>query len=123
MQLTNLRPVGQDLLEDSEGFISDLSEDELLIQGAFFQAPKSYSASASISQSNNAYSSMISSGASSISSYSNSASSGSFSQSGSLSSYPMTAPMSQSSVSQPVPASSADYYVGSHQGSYPVLAM
>lgn len=123
MNLTNLRPVGQELLEDTEGFISDLSEEEMLIQGAFFQAPKSYSASASISQSDNPYPSLISSVSSAPYSYSNSASSGSFGQSGSLSSYPMTAPMSQSSVSQPVPSSSADYYVGSNQGSYPVLGM
>ncbi|WP_199246150.1 hypothetical protein [[Phormidium] sp. ETS-05] len=123
MNLTNLRPVGQELLEDTEGFISDLSEEEMLIQGAFFQAPKSYSASASISQSDNPYPALISSVSSAPYSYSNSASSGSFGQSGSLSSYPMTAPMSQSSVSQPVPSSSADYYVGSNQGSYPVLGM
>lgn len=123
MNLTNLRPIGQELLEDPEGFISDLSEDELLIQGALLQTSNSYSALTSVSQSDNPYPSLISSVSSGPSSYSNSASSGSFSQSGSLSSYPMTAPMSQSSVSQPVPASSVDYYVGSHQGSYPVLAM
>lgn len=93
MKLTNLRPVGQDLLEDSEGYLNDLSEEELQLQGALWQFSYSYDASVSVSAQTRPYPSLVSSVSGSQSSYLPSSTA---SQSGSVSSYPITAPISQS---------------------------
>lgn len=93
MKLTNLRPVGQELLEDSEGYLNDLSEEELQIQGALLQFSHSYDASVSVPLQTRPYPSQISSISSSQSSYLPSSTA---SQSGSASSYIITAPISQS---------------------------
>jgi hypothetical protein len=74
MTISDLRPAGHALLSDSEGFISDLSDEELGLRGAFSNvsqpaslsnsAPASASHSASNSASNSGYSASASHSAS-----------------------------------------------------------
>lgn len=75
MTISDLRPAGHALLADSEGFISDLSDEELGIRGAWhvshLSQPASMSAFAPASASNSADSNSDSNSASAPNSASN----------------------------------------------------